>query len=218
MLTAWLLVSGPGFAEAQLPPVRAEGLAALVGGSHPGPGVAVVLRSDVELRANLHLWENGQRGVVPTGKLLQAAMEEIIGELLIAAEAERMQMDEPRPRDVGDEWDRIAAKLGGDAQLQEFLHVQGASEREIQEMAQRRATVAQFMSANLEGEGVVTEAAIDAALIAAGETAPQEVPAEERERIRELLSRQNFQRAVARWISVLKARTVVRICVQFSGS
>jgi hypothetical protein len=49
-------VLGCAVASAQEPRgVRVEGIAALVGGASPGPGVEIVLRSDVDLRARISL-------------------------------------------------------------------------------------------------------------------------------------------------------------------
>ena len=51
---AWLF-AGQAVADVPVAPVavRADGVAAVVGGQAPGPGVDLVLRSDVELRARL---------------------------------------------------------------------------------------------------------------------------------------------------------------------
>lgn len=204
-----------GVAEAQLPTVRVDGVAALVGGGYAGPGVAVILRSDVGLRAKMHLWSAGKAGVEPTPELLRAALDELIGEALIAGEAERLRVETPRAAAVAKERARIVEQMGGQASLEALLKQASASPHEILEMAERRAVVSLFLDANLEGENVVTEAAVDAALVAEGLADPATVGEERREAVRMRLSRQSLQRSVERWVRVLRARTVVRVFARY---
>lgn len=75
--------------------VRADGIAAVIGGSAPGPSVDVILRSDVELRARIALSGQSERatGFEPLPlPLLRAALDQLVGEALIAREAERVRV------------------------------------------------------------------------------------------------------------------------------
>lgn len=201
--------------EAQLPTVRVDGVAALVGGGYAGPGVAVILRSDVGLRAEMHLWSAGKAGAEPTPDLLRAALDELIGEALIAGEAERLRVETPRASLVADERARIVEQVGGQTSLEALLQQASASPHEVLEMAERRAVVALFLDANLEGDNIVTEAAVDAALVAEGVADPATIDEDRRESVRLRLSRQSLQRSVERWVRVLRARTVVRVFARF---
>lgn len=204
-----------GRAVAQLAPQRVEGLAAIVGGHYPGPTVDTLLRSDVELRARLRLAQQGLPDASPTPALLRASLTELIGEVLIAREAQRVQVGAVRNADVERERRRIAVSMGGDASLYSWLRRRGASESEIDDMAERRAQVALFLAANLEGEHI-TRAEVDAALAAAGKSVEEASP-ELREVMRAQLSRAALERAVERWVRVLWARSVVRITATFDG-
>lgn len=211
LVLVWPLESG----RAQLPPVRAEGVAALVGGNHPGPNVTVLLRSDVVLRAYMHLWRGGGRGTVPQPNLLQAAQDELIGEALIAIEASRMQVVSSRSIDVASERLRLVEGVGGAEALKMLLIEVGASAIEVDLAAERRARVALFLSANLDGEAVVTEAAVDTALLAQGKSEPQSVDSERRAQVRSELAKESYRGAVSRWVEVLRARNVVRVFANY---
>ena len=63
----WLLLH-PGAPVHAQEAVRLDGLAAVVGGEGPGPGVDVILRSDVELRARIAL-SGRTRGPLPLGAI-----------------------------------------------------------------------------------------------------------------------------------------------------
>lgn len=216
LLGLWLGAALAGLAGtglAQLPPQRVEGLAAIIGGHYPGPQVDTLLRSDVELRARLHLAQAGEPDADPTADLLRASLQELIGEVLIAREARRVQVGALRAVDVERERVAIAESVGGEAVLYRWLQRRGASEAEIDRMAERRAQVSLFLAANLEGEHI-TRAEVDAALSAAG-VDPAAASAERREATRALLSKQALQAAVERWMRVLHARSVVRVYATF---
>lgn len=213
------MVAGVTGAGAQLPVARVEGLAAVIGGHYPGPGVDVVLRSDVELRARLRMAE--QQAVAedgaPSPALLAASLHELVGEVLIARESKRVQVGTLGPEEVERERRRIADRVGGSAELAAVLAQVGASASEIEAMAERRALVALFLSANLEGFQEVTAAEVDAALVAEGELEPRDVPRERRIAVRRELVRAASRRAVERWTRVLEARSVVRVYADYGS-
>ena len=201
--------------------VHAEGVAALVGGTSPGPTVAVILHSDVLLRARIRL--GGSRTpnyltgpVEPT--LLEQTLDELIGEILIAREAERVQVASPTEVDVGRERRRLADMAGGPARLARLLEVVGAPPSEVDAMARRRATVRAFLEANLEGAAVVGEAEIERAY-AAGDHPFIGQPLEEvREAMRVILVRKAVDEAVRRWVTVLRSRTPVRVLARYGAT
>lgn len=199
-------------AEAALP---AEALVAVVGGATPGPDTDVVYLSDVELRARLELAARGAE--VPLGPLpralLAATLEQIVGELLVAREAERLHLADPSDADVVAQRARLAAGVGGEDALARAVTRAGASMAELDAIALRRAVVASFFRANLEGGDEVADEEVERAY-AAGEHPFGDAPLDAvREPLRRWLAERALERDVRRWLEVLRARTTVRVHV-----
>lgn len=192
-----------------------DGIAALVGGATPGPSVDVILRSDAELRARIHL--AGQRPTDPITiaplppALVRAALDEIVGELLIAREAARVRVRAPTPSDLARERQRLADECGGAPRLAEVLRVVGARAAEVDVVAQRRALVGAFLVANLEGTAQITDAEVERAYAEPDHPFVGQPLADVREELRAWLARRALQTAVARWVALLRARTTVRV-------
>ena len=226
----WLLVCGslPAAAHAQ-PPLAAEpgalvlldGVAAVLGGSEPGEPTRTILRSDVELRARLSLLardaERGLFGELP-GSLLAATLDELLGEQLIAAEAERVQIAQPRRADVLREQQAIVNEAGGRRVVAQLLGRLDAADAEFEAMARRRALIGAFLRANLEGATVVTEDQINERLrVEAARYAGIE-PAKARVIVRAAIAKAALARNIERWVRVLRARTRVRVFSIFEAS
>ena len=216
-----MVAAGAG-ADAPVTPggVRADGIVAVVGGTAPGPGVDVVLSSDVELRARIALSSRvaGSAASVPLpGDLRAAALEQIVGELLIAREAERVRVASPTEAELRAERDRLEAEAGSADRLRALMRRLGAGQEELAAVVRRRALVGGFMRANLEGITVVTDAEIDRAYAAGDHPFADRPLPEVREGLRAWLSRLALDRAVRRWIGVLRARTPVTVMVRFEG-
>lgn len=198
--------------------VRVDGVAAVVGGTAPAAGVEVILRSDVELRARIAVsgrTERASLGAPLPPALLAATLDQIIGEALIAREAERVRVSSPNDADVERERQRLEDEAGGAARLRVLLARLGAGGAEVQAMARRRALVTAFLQANLEGTTVVTDAQVERAY-EEGQHPFTDRPLEEvRGELQAWLSRRALDRAVRRWVSVLRARTPVRMMVQY---
>jgi hypothetical protein len=214
--SAWLLRATP-HARAQAA-VPLDGLAAVIGGDAPGPGVDTVLRSDIELRARI-AWAARQDGDAAhdplPNSLLAAALQEIIGEHLIAREAKRVQAATPTGTDIERERRRLYKNAGGPDRMQALLAAIGASEGELDQIARRRALVGAFLSANLEGVTVVTDAEVEQAY----EHERDAFAGREREaalsELRARLSREALDRTIERWVAVLGTRTPVRVYVSY---
>jgi hypothetical protein len=200
---------------------RVEGLAALVGGLSPGPGVTVILRSDVTLRARLFLARGTSEGRLPLGPLppalLRATLEELIGEALVAREAERVRVRPPSEADVARERERIVEEAGGEARVSAVLQAVGADLSDIDEIARRRSLVDAFLRANLEGSADVSDAEVERAYAAGGHPFADLPLDQARNPLRLWLSRRQIERAVARWVATLRARTTVRVLVRYEG-
>jgi len=195
--------------------VRIDGVAAVIGERAEDPGV--ILRSDVELRARIT--QTGRVGAPVLGELpawvLADSLREMIGEYLIAREARRVQAAKPGPAELASERRRLAATAGGEAALRALLEAVGASEAEIDAVVERRALVAAFLRANLEGVTVVTDAEVMREYEAHPERHPELDRAEALKRIRGELAREVLHKTIERWVTVLSARTVVRVYVGY---
>ena len=235
-ILGFLLCAAGGGATAQPPSaadasglVPIDGVAAVVGGSEPGDPARTILRSDVELRARLSLLRHdAQRallGELPNS-LLGATLEELLGEQLIAAEAERVQIAPPRPNEIAIEKLTLERESGGRRAVQELLEQLDASQRELLELARRRALISAFLRANLEGATLVTEAEIDqrlhddamlglaepnADVVQADPKVAARAQAQLRAAVRATIAKEALARNIERWVRVLRARTRVRV-------
>lgn len=218
LLSLTILCASPAVrADAPVTPGarRVDGVAALVGGSAPGRGVETVLRSDVELVATLSLGADDGAPARPSPELLESTLDRMVGELLIAREAERVRVAAPSAADVAQERARLEQSAGGPARLRALLVALGAGAAEVDAVARRRATVAAFLSANLEGTTVVGDTEVEQLYATGQHPFTDQSLDQARESLRALLARRALDRAVARWVGVLRARTTVRILVSF---
>lgn len=199
---------------------RADGIAVVIGGTAPGPTTEAILRSDVELRARLRL--AGETGVVTMAPLpealLRASLDELVTEALIAREAERVRVVNPDDAQIAAERARLEAIGGGASLVRDLLRVVGASADELEAWARRRALVSAFLTANLQGATQISDAQVDRAY-ESGEHPFVDRPLDDvREELRAWLSHQALDRAVRRWVQVLRGRTPVRMFVDWSGA
>lgn len=199
---------------------RVEGLVAVVGGLVPGPGVELVLLSEVELRARLHLAGQAPDSPLPLAALpdalVRATLDEVVGELLIAREAARVRIRPPSAADVFRERAALEAEAGGAERLGDLLRALGAPPSELEVFAQRRAVVGGFLTANLEGTTEISDAEVERIYLT-GEHPFVDLDLDAaREPLRVWASQAALERAVARWVGVLRARTPLRIVLRAS--
>jgi len=220
--TSWLgpaavLAQAPG-APARSPRVRVDGLAAVVGGLTPGAGADTLLRSDVELRVRVRLAGQAPQSPLPLGALpaglVRATLDELVGELLIAREAARVRIRPPLPAEVQREREHIESEAGGAERLTELLRVLGAAATEIDVMARRRAAVSAFLTANLEGTTEISDAEVERIYLSGEHPFVDMTLDEAREPVRIWAAQAALERAVARWVGVLRARTPFRIVLR----
>lgn len=213
----WLSLAATASAQGPDRRFRVEGVAALVGGNAPGAGAVFVLRSDVELRARMQL--AGRTDHVPTGPLrgplLAAALQEIIGEILIAREADRLRAASPSDAEVAEELVRMQARSGGAERLEAVLSYVGATPDELDDIARRRTYVDAFLRANLEGSTVISDAQVERTYEAGEHPFVGRPLADVWDPLRAWLAAASLQRDVARWIEVLRSRTQVRVLAEW---
>jgi hypothetical protein len=207
-----------GSARAQGEPLRVDGLAAVVGGAAPSAAVDTVLLSDVELRARI-VW-SGQHadadvlGPMPNA-VLQGGLDELVNELLIAREAVRVKAEIPGSAEIARERARLIESAGGQARLSALMQALGVREDELDAIARRRAAVGAFLSANLQGVTVVTDSEVERAYAERAQDFAGRDREVARNELRARMSRDALDRAVGRWVSVLRSRTQVRLYVQY---
>lgn len=212
-----VFLTAPSFAQAT---TRIEGVAAAIGG-RAGESPDVILQSDVELRARMLLLgrelEQALHGELPQG-LVSAALRELIGERLIAREAERVQVTRPTQTMVQQEKQRLLLSAGGAERLWTLLDRLGAKPAELDAIAERRALVGAFLRANLEGTTVITDREIDQHIAQERARYAGRNPTSVRAEVRAALARAALARNIERWVRVLRARVPVRIYAAFDGS
>jgi hypothetical protein len=202
-------VASPLAAQDALP---AEALVAIVGAETPQAGTDLVLMSDVDLRARLDLGPSGLT-VEPTRALYAATLDEILGEILIAREADRLRTSEPTESEVRAQRDRLVATLGGEPMLTRLLARLGADPAEIDVIARRRATVEAFLRANLEGTTTVSDARVEEVFASNDHPFAGMTLEEAREPLRAWLAMRSLSADVARWVAVLRTRTPPRVLI-----
>src|SRR5262249_10270993 len=106
-LAASLVLAPLAHAQNALP---AEALVAIGGAETPQVFTDLVLLSDVDLRARLDLGPLGL-STTPSRALQAATLDEILCEILIAREAERLRASEPSETAVRTQRDRLVATL-----------------------------------------------------------------------------------------------------------
>jgi hypothetical protein len=177
-----------------------------------------LLRSDIELRARLSLLRAGADsaafGPLPSS-LLRASLDEAIGEALIASESQRLSLTRPSAEDVRLERQRLALGVGGEAKLTELVRTLGVEPRELDAMAERRAVVRAFLTANLEGTLEITPSELQKAYLEPGHPFADEPFDVVREQLRAWLVQRRIEAAVARWVESLRQRTPLRRLVTY---
>lgn len=205
---------GEGVARTQ----RLDGLAALVGGLTPGPQVIAILRSDVALRARVWLSRESSLeqalGPLPEG-LLRASLQELVGEALIAVEADRLSLAGPSPEALASERERMLGRGHPGGVTSALLSALAVDERELAAWIERRAIVSGFLQANLEGTLDVAPAELEQLFRTESHPFQQLTFPEARERFAAWLTQQRTQQAVARWVQSLTQRTPHRVLAEY---
>ncbi len=196
------------------PPVRIDGIAALVGGRSPGPGVDLVLHSDIDLLARLRLARERPdfplEGAIPA-RLRVAVRDGIVNEVLIVREARRVAAPEPDDTVLREERQRLSRQAGGERTFREIVAALHVSSEEIDAIVARRAAVAAFLRAQLEEGLEPSDAEVEAFFNTGEHPFPGAELADVREPLRLLLRQERVTRELRRWVEVLRARAIVHL-------
>jgi hypothetical protein len=217
-LGAWSPAQARAEARVLGTPLLLDGLAALVGGTTPGEGVLVILRSDVELRARLSLLAAGglDAALAPLAPaLLKATLEELLGEALIAIEATRLGLPAPSANELADARTALVPASASEQSFRELLGDLGVSSTELDDIARRRALVGAFLAANLEGMLTPSESELVRAYQAEDHPFHDEPLSAVRERFAAWLAQKRLREAVSRWVLSLKERMPHRVLATF---
>lgn len=191
-----------------------EALVCVVGADTPGPSADVVLLSDVHFVARLAA-ARSQQAIPLTTALLEAAREQLVGEILIERESRRLHTGEPTPEEIAHQLQAIARSVGGAEILSAHLVAWDVSEAELTRVASRRATVERFLAANLEGGTSASDADVEEAYRADRHPFVGRPFEEVREALRGWLEVTRLEQSVARWLTVLRQRSDVHLVREF---
>jgi hypothetical protein len=202
----------------EMPVYELDGLAAVVGETVASADSRIILSSEVELLAQVALSGTGtelpEREAVPR-RLLKAVLNEIVGECLIAREAERVRIARPSADEIARERQRLESAAGGTTQFRRLITRLSVSAGEIEGIVQRRALVTTFLRANLEGATVVPESEVEQAYRKLKNSLADHLPEEVKNVLRTRLARAAFDRSIARWVEVLRSRTPVHVLARY---
>jgi hypothetical protein len=198
--------------------LRVDGIAAVVGGLAPGPGVLTIFESDVELRARVAvLRQSDLRGALSPlpAALLAASLKELLGEALIAFEATRLNMPEAGGAVLAEHRAQLIGTRHWPTPARALIEALGVNERELSEWVERRAQVDAFLQANLEGTLDTSEEELEKAFASEPHPFYGEPFELARPAFTQWLTQRKLAEAVERWIVSLSQRTPHRVLVAY---
>jgi len=198
--------------------VRVDGVQIVVGALAPGPGAILILQSDVELRARFSLLRGaGEAAALGPlrAELLRATQKELLGEALIASEAQRLSLAVPGRNAVMRERQRFLTNTGGREAVLALLARLGVAASELDAIALRRVVVSDFLDANLAGTSELTPGELSRAYETAEHPFHDRPFEEVRDALRGFLAQRALEQAVSRWVEGLKQRVPHRVLVSY---
>ena len=195
-----------------------DGIAAIVGGTVPGPGTIVILRSDVALRARMLLLGRGGEATLDQPippSLLAVVLRNLVDEALIAFEARRIDLPPPTPAALQVERARLHASVGGEARMRLLLERVGASRAELDAIVDRRARVAAFLELHLGGENLVAEHEVKRRFAEGDHPFVGMSYEDAAAPLRVMMTDERLGQSVAEWVGILRERTPVAIRAEY---
>ena len=175
----------------------------------------VVTLFELRTEARLVLAERTRRldaaALEPPASLLQAVLRSVVEQLLIEAEASRLQTAPPSAEAIAGERRRLETRLGGPGGLERFAELASAPIDLLEAIVVRRATVERFVSGSVALAVRVTAEDVERAH-ATGDHPFGERPLEEvRDEIEAFLVARMQRQRLAAWVEELRRRSAVRV-------
>jgi len=128
-------------------------------------GVRIVLASTVEAIARMRIVERRSVDFLwspISGELRAAVLDEVVNEILLYHEAERLGLERVSAEGIEEERARTVARFVEPARFQALVDVYDLTDAELREIFTRRRVVREFLAANVApaaGAGISTAAA-----------------------------------------------------------
>ena len=146
-----------------------------------------------------------------TPGLQESVLAGIIDQLLLVAEAQRLELAAVGPDDIDEERAALANRLGGPAGLDLFQRLTGAPAELVNAIVQRRVVARQFMQRHVRSVTPVSTDEVDA-LYRNGDHPFGDRPLEEvRGSLEAILVARQRQEGLAEWLAGARRRSRVRI-------
>lgn len=206
-----LLLAAPGSVAAR--PVLADRVVAVIETGDVGARVSdVVTASEVEVAARLALVERrSAAGGAPSEGLRRAVLEQLVAEVLVFREAERLALAETSPEDVRRGHAALAERVGGEDALARFAEEVDLSAAEIDLLVARRVVVERFVQTNLRAGIEVSNEDVEREYAAGDHPFVGRPLADVRDALRAWLVETRFRAALDRWVRALRGRGRVRV-------
>lgn len=206
-----LAVASPRPVEAR--PVLLDRVVAVIETGDAGARVSdVVTASEVEVAARLALVERRSAGGGSvTEGLRRAVLEQLVAEVLVFREAERLALAETSPEDVRRGRAALAERVGGEDALARFAEDVDLAPSEIDLLVSRRAVVERFVQTNLRAGIEVSNEEIEREYAAGEHPFVGRPLADVRDALRAWMLETRFRAALDRWVRALRGRGRVRV-------
>ena len=210
VLPVLIAVLVPGFVHAR--PAVVDRVVAVIETGDVGSRVSdIVMSSEVEVAARLALIERrAERAVVDEG-LRRAVLDQLVAEVLVYREAERLALAEVSPEDLARGREAFASRVGGPAALARFVSDNHLVAAEVLELVSRRVVVERFVQTNVRAGIEVSDEDVAREYARADHPFAGRPLADVHDALRAWLVETRFRAALDRWVRALRGRARVRI-------
>lgn len=164
--------------------------------------------SEVVAEARIHMVEEHGAELadaVLDGPMLAASLRRVIEERIVLSEVERLKLFDPERSDLEAAVARFRARFRSPERYENFVRGLNLTDEEIGAVLARDARVARYLDNRLKLAAQLRDSELDEAL--RGRAAGRE----ERELLRDKLSREKYERLLAELLAELRRRAVVRV-------
>ena len=172
----------------------------------------VVTASEVEVAARLALVERrAPAGASVNEGLRRAVLEQLVAEVLVYREAERLALAEVSPEDLRRGRQAFEERVGGPEALGRLMDSMHVSSIEIDQLVSRRVVVQRFVQTNLRAGIEVSDDDVQREYAAGGHPFAGRPLPEVRDALKAWLVETRFRAALDRWVRALRGRGRVRV-------